>query len=253
MTETSRARFPWGLTAVCLPVLALLVWLGVWQVQRLQWKQGLIAEAEAAAQRAPVSLYDLVDSGDPPEFRRVTIDCPGLATAPYVELQSIEDGQAGVRLISACPILRHTGMAIAPVYMVDRGFVADTVSSRPPEARSSDEVRITAVLRTPPPPGAMAPPPEGRHFYARDTAAMARALNVTAEVAPQTLYALTSSNPEWGALKPSAPPPAFSNNHLGYALTWFGLALALVGFYIALLRRKPRGPTPPGDTEKSSS
>ena len=37
---------------------------------------------------------------------------------------------------------------------------------------------------------------------------------------------------------PSAPPAAFSNNHLGYALTWFGLALALVGFYIVLLRRK---------------
>lgn len=247
----ARGRFPWGLTIACLPVLVLLCSLGVWQVQRLQWKQGLIDEAEAAAGKAPVSLYDLVDSGDAPEFRRVTIDCPGLATAPYVELQSIEDGQVGVRLVSACPILKQTGMAIAPVYLVDRGFVADTISSRPPEARSSTDVRITAVLRTAPPPGAMAPPPEGRRFYARDTAAMARALNVTAEVAPQTLFALTSSNPEWGALKPSAPPPAFSNNHLGYALTWFGLALALIGFYIALLRGKLRPPTPSGDTEKS--
>ncbi|HAJ02034.1 MAG TPA: Surfeit locus 1 family protein, partial [Brevundimonas sp.] len=44
--------------------------------------------------------------------------------------------------------------------------------------------------------------------------------------------------PGWEALQPSAPPAAFSNNHLGYALTWFGLALALAGFYIALLRRK---------------
>jgi len=54
-----------------------------------------------------------------------------------------------------------------------------------------------------------------------------------------TVFAITSSNPEWSALQPSAPPAAFSNNHLGYALTWFGLALAVVGFYIALLRRKP--------------
>jgi surfeit locus 1 family protein len=66
---------------------------------------------------------------------------------------------------------------------------------------------------------------------------MSRMLDVR-RPAPFTLYALTSSNPDWTALKPSAPPPAFSNNHLGYALTWFGLALALVGFYIVLLRRK---------------
>ena len=37
---------------------------------------------------------------------------------------------------------------------------------------------------------------------------------------------------------PSAPPAAFTNNHLGYALTWFGLAVALIAFYGALLRRR---------------
>ncbi|HWW12974.1 MAG TPA: SURF1 family protein [Brevundimonas sp.] len=248
-----RVRFPWGLTIASGLSLVLLCALGTWQVQRLHWKETLIAEAEAAAAKAPVSLYDLVDSGEAPEFRRVTISCPGLATAPYVELQTIQDGQVGVRLISACPILKQTGMAIAPVYLVDRGFVADTVSSRPPEMRSADEVRIIGELRTAPPPGGMAPPPDGRRFYARDMAGMARALNVTAETAPQTLYALSSTNPEWRALEPSAPPAAFSNNHLGYALTWFGLALALAGTYVALLRRKLRPSTPPGDTEKSSS
>lgn len=233
-----RGRFPWLLTVSTLAALVLLVGLGVWQVQRLQWKERLIAEAEAAAGLPPVSLYDLVDSGEPQEFRRVTIACPGLATAPYVELQSIDDGQAGVRLISACPIETATGMAIAPVYLVDRGFVADVISARPPVARSADPVQVTAVVRNTPPPGPMAVAASGARFYARDTPAMARALGVTAEVAPQTLFALTSSNPDWRALQPSAPPAAFSNNHLGYAITWFGLALALMGFYIALLRRK---------------
>jgi surfeit locus 1 family protein len=64
---------------------------------------------------------------------------------------------------------------------------------------------------------------------------------VDGPVAPWTLFALSSSNPEWLALKPSAPPAAFSNNHLGYAITWFGLALALIGVYVALLRRRLRG------------
>jgi surfeit locus 1 family protein len=70
---------------------------------------------------------------------------------------------------------------------------------------------------------------------------MARALNVTGPVRPEAVFAVTAVNPEFPALRPSAPPAAFSNNHLGYALTWYGLALALVGFYVAVLirRRKP--------------
>ncbi len=243
MAET-RPRFPIVLTGVVLLALAVLLTLGVWQVQRLGWKEALIARAEAAAARPPVSLYSLVDSGEDPEFRQVTIDCPGLASAPFVELQTIQDGQPGVRLISACPILKETGMKIVSVYLVDRGFVADGISARPPETRSSQSVAVTAVLRTPTPPGSMTPEPDGRRFYGRDNVAMARALNVTADVAPQTLYALTSSNPDWAALKPSAPPPAFSNNHLGYALTWFGLAITLMAFYGAMLFRRFRKATP---------
>ena len=231
MTE-ARARFPWGLTVVCAAVFAVLVSLGVWQVQRLQWKQGLIAQSEAAASLQPESP-DYVFADDHPEFRKVALICPGLATAPFVELQTIHDGQAGVRLISAC---RHPGYG--RTLLVDRGFVADTISARPPASEDLTPVQVEAQVRSTPPPGPMALPQEGRHFYARDNAAMARALGVTEPVAPETLFALTSSNPEWLALQPMAPPPAFSNNHLGYAITWFGLALALVGFYIALLRRR---------------
>ncbi|MNI10761.1 SURF1 family protein [compost metagenome] len=69
-------------------------------------------------------------------------------------------------------------------------------------------------------------------------AAMARTLNVEGPVAPFTVYATTSTNPGWPALRPVAPPAAFSNNHLGYALTWFGLAAVLIVFYVVLLRRR---------------
>jgi surfeit locus 1 family protein len=227
-------RFPWILTIASALVFAVLVTLGVWQVQRLQWKQGLIAAAEVAATR-PAAPLDEVLREEATEFRRVVVDCPGLATAPYIELQSIHEGQAGVRLISACPV------APGRAYLVDRGFVAETISSRPPVRADDAPLRIEAVVRTTPEPGPMALPPEGRRFFARDGEAMARALGMTGPVSPLTLFAVTSSNPEWQALTPSAPPAAFSNNHLGYAITWFGLALALIGVYVALLRRKLRG------------
>ncbi len=231
MADAGR-RFPWTLTAAAAVLFAVLVGLGVWQVQRMQWKARLIADAAAAAALPPAPAAEALAS-ERPEFRKVVLVCPGLASAPWVELQSIHDGQAGVRLISACrdPALGETAL-------VDRGFVADGISARPPAAASDRPVRITAEVRATPAPGPMAAAAEERRFYARDNAAMAAALGVEGPVSPWTFFALDSSNPDWAALQPSAPPAAFSNNHLGYAITWFGLALALVGFYIALLRRR---------------
>ncbi|WP_420479561.1 SURF1 family protein [Brevundimonas sp. FT23028] len=238
-----RARFPWGLTVATGLALVLLCGLGTWQVQRLHWKEALIAEAGAAAAQPPRPVAEVL-AGPAPEFRAVTLTCPGLASAPFVELQTVQDGQVGVRLVSAC-----RPDPAGPTFLVDRGFVADTVSARPPVAVSDTPVDLTAEVRHTPPPGPMAAPPSGPHFYARDTPAMARVLTVSGPVAAETLYATTSSNPDWSALQPSAPPAAFSNNHLGYALTWFGLALALLGTYVALLRRRMSAPTP----EKSST
>lgn len=237
-SETSRRSwFPWALTIFSAPLLALLIGLGVWQVQRLQWKEALMDRADAAAAMAPVPVSSLPPGPDR-EFRQVIIDCPGLATAPFVELQSILDGEAGVRLISTCPEPAAPGRPETGVLLVDRGFVAGTISARPPVTRDGPSIRLVAVIRTASSPGLMALPPEGNHFFARDNAAMARVLGVTSLVGSETLYAVTSTNPDWPALHPSVPPVAFANNHLGYALTWFGLALALIGFYIALVRRK---------------
>lgn len=233
-TETAR-RFPWGLTIVCALAFALLCGLGGWQVQRMLWKNGLIAEAEAAASRPPVPVMEVYNPRH--EFRSVIIDCPGLATAPFVEMRTIENGEVGVRLISACALPSKPF-----VTLVDRGFVSETISARPPVTPSTAPVRMIGQLRMPPEPSSFAPPPEHNVFYARDHRAMARALGVHEWLASPMIYATTSSNPEWLALKPSAPPAAFSNNHLGYALTWFGLALALAGFYIVLLRRTLKQP-----------
>jgi surfeit locus 1 family protein len=224
-------RFPWILTIAVVPALVLLITLGVWQVQRLGWKERLIAAADAATAQPPASLQTVLALHNP-EFRKVIVTCPGLETAPFVELQTIQDGAVGVRLVSAC-----APRDFPAIFLIDRGFVADSISARPPVSPSTLPTTLLAEVREVPAPNGMAPPPSNGRFFARDSAAMARALNV-ADVDPNTLYALTSSNPAWAALKPSAPPAAFSNNHAGYALTWFGLAIALVGFYAALVWRR---------------
>ncbi len=230
---TERPGFPWALTVLTALGLAVLVALGTWQVNRLAWKQDLIARAEAAAIQPPVQAAILADAGESAEFRRVILTCPGLASAPFVELRTIEQGQAGVRLVSAC---RDSGRT----WLVDRGFVADEVVGRPAVSQVATPVRIEGVLRRPSASGAFTPKPEGRTFYGRDPVAMAAVLGAPGPVAPLTVYLTASSSPDGPMVRPSAPPPAFSNNHLGYAATWYGLALVLAGMWIAFVLRRRR-------------
>ena len=236
MTE-SRTRFPVLLTLFIAACVVALCALGTWQMQRLSWKEGLIAQAEAAGGLPPAPLTEVLTAPDP-EFRKALIVCRGLPTAAYVELQSIHDGAAGSRLISAC-----TPEGMDRVFLVDRGFVADGVPVRPRVMASTLPLAMVVELRRTPPPGPMTPAPSDGRFYGRDGAAMAQALGASAP-SEFTLFALTSPNPEVADLIASAPPAAFSNNHLGYALTWYGLALALIGFYVAVLVRRYRKTIP---------
>lgn len=231
-------RFPWILTVLTALALCLLIGLGVWQVERLQWKVGLMDAADAAAAKPPAPLVEVLGQGDL-EFRKALMVCRGLATAPFVELQTIHDGKPGVRLISAC---RPEGQDFS--LLIDRGFIPEAVSARPRVIDSTLPLVLVGEFRTFSRPNGMTPAPSNGRFYGRDTEAMAKALNVPGPVRPEAVYALTQTNPEIGALKPSAPPAAFTNNHFGYALTWFGLAIVLAGFYVALLRRRLKKDTP---------
>lgn len=239
MTTDRRRGFPIGLTAATAIAFLLLAGLGTWQVQRLKWKEGLLARI-AALQAAPARplgpVLDGVAQGGDADFARVRVVCPGLATAPFLELYSVRDGQAGSRLISACRVdgLKHRSI------LVDRGFVADTISARPPvDAAAAAPVALTGVLRAPEPGNAFSPPNRPRRWFTRDVAAMAAALNAS-DPAPLFLMAETSSNPQWKALVPAPLPADIPNRHLEYALTWYGLAAALLGVYAAMLfkRRK---------------
>ncbi|WP_396594291.1 SURF1 family protein [Brevundimonas sp. R86498] len=239
MTDTTatKARFPVLVTVFLAVCVVILIALGTWQLQRMQWKATLIARADEASALAPVPLTEVLTAHEP-EFRKALVVCRGLATAPFVELQSIHDGEPGSRLISAC-----VPEGTSQTYLIDRGFVPQTVTDRPRVLPSTLPLALVVELRRSPPPGPMTPAPAGRRFYGRDNAALSATLGADSP-SEFTLFALTSPNPELPALVASAPPAAFSNNHLGYALTWFGLALALVAFYVAGLIRRFRKPAP---------
>ncbi len=236
--ERPVVRFSVGLTIATIIAMAILIGLGVWQLQRLKWKEALLADVARAQAAQPVPIEPVLDSlanGHDVDFTRVRVTCRGLGWAPSLNLYSISDGKTGSRLISACPVLT----ALYRTVLVDRGFVADTVSGRPAvDPNAPDPVEIVGVLRTPENGNFMTPKARPGQWFLHDASGMGRALKAPV-VAPVFLMAETSSNPDWKGLVPAPLPVEIANNHFEYALTWFGLAASLACVYVAdLIRRR---------------
>jgi surfeit locus 1 family protein len=233
--------FPVGLTIAAVIAFTILVGLGAWQLQRLKWKEALlanIAAAEAAPAKPIEPVLDALAHGKNEDFTRVRVTCRGLARAPALELYSLRDAEIGSRLISSCPV----ASALYRSVLVDRGFVPDTVTARPqPDPTATDPVEVVGVLRAAERGNFMTPRNTPARWYLHDAKAMARALNAAKPVAPLFLMAETTTNPDFKALIPAPFPIDIPNRHLGYALTWFGLAGALAGVYGAAVFKRMRG------------
>jgi surfeit locus 1 family protein len=206
----------------------------VWQLQRLKWKQGILAHVAALQTARPVPLAPLLDQvarGRDADFTRVTVTCPGLARAPFLELYGLRGPQAGWRLVSACPLETADYRSI----LVDRGFVPDTVAGRPVvDPADTTPLTVVGVLRRPDRPGPFSPRNRPGRWFTRDIAQMAATLRAPSP-APVFLMAETPTSPGFRALDPSPLPPNIPNRHFGYALTWFGLAAGLLAVYAARL------------------
>ncbi|HEV2533684.1 SURF1 family protein [Phenylobacterium sp.] len=241
MTEAPpRGRFPVGLTLATAIAMAILIGLGVWQLQRLKWKEAILAHVAALQTSQAVAVdpvLDAVGEGRDADFTRVSAACAGLAHAPFLELYTIgPNGQAGARLISACPV----NGARYRTLLVDRGFVPDDVAERPKVAPvDSSPTQVTGILRKPDRPSLFAVKNRPGRWFVRDIPAMAAALRAPAP-APLFLFAETATSPEFKALTPAPLPAEIPNRHFEYALTWFGLAAALACVYAAALFRRVR-------------
>ena len=207
-------------------MVALTVYLGVWQVQRLTWKTALLDQIDQAEQSPPQPLTET-----PSPFARVTVTGTLRAeSARYgVEVRATKSGAAlGSQLLRVLD--RPEG---APV-LVDLGWVPEGLT--PP----AGTVTVQGYVRPPEYPvrfGA-ADDPAGRRFYALDPAAIGRALGQP-ELPPFTIVALGPAQP--GVFpEPATALPRPVNNHLSYAVTWFGMALAGVVIFALYARKAAR-------------
>jgi surfeit locus 1 family protein len=234
----ARPGFPVVLSLLTLAALALLIGLGAWQVKRLHWKERLLAEIAAARAAPPEPLAVVLGQaadGVTIDYRRVQVDCPDIETSPFVRLYALREAVVGYRVVTAC---RLTGAAYGSI-LVDRGFVAqdDVGRLRTGDGRVLDRP-VVGILRRGDPRNFVTPdnqPGQGL-WYWRDIPAMAAALG--AQRPAPTFLMLQSPAPQGFGPIPAPLPADIPNNHLQYAVTWFGLAAALAGVYLAMLWRR---------------
>ncbi|HEX2526114.1 MAG TPA: SURF1 family protein, partial [Geminicoccus sp.] len=214
-------------TLVTLPVLAVLVSLGTWQVERLHWKTDLLQTMSERMEAAPVDLRD-VDALDPAAAAWTRVRAEGRFVTPAGEVQryGVENigGTLGSRQLGVFETTEGTSL------LVDRGFAAENTAP-PPEP--SGKVQLDAVLRDRSGEQQSWFVPDNDEIAGRwywlDLAALEQVYG--RPLAPLALQLLPGSP---GATPQAAPPRIdLPNNHLGYAVTWYGLALGLVAVYLA--------------------
>lgn len=215
-----------ALTLAVLAVLAaagvaLLLSLGVWQVQRLAWKTDLIERVEARLD-APVVPAPGPDewpatTREAAEYRKVEVRGRFLNDKAVLTQAVTEEG-AGFWVLT--PLLAGDA-----TYLINRGFVP--AATRTDYSRPEGEQTVTGLLRITEPKGGFlrSNDPAGGRWYSRDVAAIAEAQGL-ANVAPFFIDVARSGD---GAPIGGLTVVQFRNSHLTYALTWFALALGLAG------------------------
>lgn len=224
------------LTVSATVAFAILVSLGVWQLQRRDWKHELIDRIEARADASPVPLERVLARWQHDrdiEYMRVELTGQ-LHPEREFHIYTIRDGAAGWRVVS--PFETESGKWV----MLDRGFVPEALKA--PESRSEQpdlqdrEIAVTGLARAPGEPNLFTPQSEPRRnrWYWRDLEGIVSQLpdNARARTVPFFVEAETGALPgEWP--RGGVTQLQLMDRHLSYALTWFGLALTLIGVYTA--------------------
>ena len=213
-----------GLTTAAM--LALAVGLGVWQVQRLSWKTALLAEIDRGEAAGAISL-----PANPQPFTKVRVE--GLLRQDLAAFYGIEVRTTQTGLVLGAFLLNPLERPGADPIIVDRGWVPNDV----PRDATPVPATVEGYIRPPEQPvrfGAT-DDPAARRFYALDPVAIGAALGLS-QVAPYTLVALGDA-PRGVYPEPAQVLPRPANNHFIYALTWFGLAAALLAVFGVYARK----------------
>ena len=211
-----------------LAMLLLLLGLGTWQVYRLHWKEAILARIARAEAAPPIPLPAI-----PAPYTKVAVTGHLRADLSAQYGVDVRDTRAGPEIgFYLVQPLEHSG---APPLLVERGWVPQ--EHHAPIDQPAGETTITGYVHEPETPGVFSAKddPAARTFYTLNPATIGAALGLK-QVAPFVLVALGPAPPGvWPDPAEHLPRPP--NNHLSYAITWYGLAVALVVIFLVWARR----------------
>lgn len=206
---------------------AILISLGIWQVQRMTWKAAILARIEATIGADPVALPGVAD---PVADAYLPVTLTGELTGPQARvLVAVADRGAGYRIIAR---LESGGRAV----LIDLGFVA---VDAPETLREVTDLTVTGNLHWPNEVDGWTPVPDLTQglWFARDIPAIAAALNTE----PVLIVARTLSV-DLGTEPLPINTATIPNDHRNYAITWFLLALVWAAMSGYLIYRSAKGP-----------
>lgn len=202
--------------------LAVLVSLGIWQVRRLAWKEGVLAEIETRIAADPVPLPA---HPDPEADRYLPVIVTGEMGTPEVHvLVSVKRVGAGYRIIA--PFVTEDGRRV----MVDRGFVPTPAKN---DTRALGPMTVTGNLHWPDEIDSYTPDNDvaGNIWFSRDVPTLAAHLDTE----PVLIIARSQTDDHVTPLP--VDTSGIPNDHLQYAVTWFGLALVWLVMTVYFLWR----------------
>jgi len=211
--------------------------LGFWQLERLKWKEELLASIATAQQAEPVDLNEhYALNFTVPDYQRVKVTGRFDHEHEFYFASRVHDGQVGFHIVT--PLTTPMGQT----YLINRGWVP--FDRQAPETRKegqvAGEVTITGIARLPKPPSRWQPVndmPRNR-WYGYDLSLMYVAANIQTQ--PLQFYIEADAAPTPGGLPVGGVTRLeIPNNHLQYAITWFSLA-GLLGLMFAVSRLRRR-------------
>lgn len=234
------ARSLWLPAFATLAAFTVLTTLGAWQLQRKAWKEELIGKIEARAYGEPDPLPPPSEwahwSAKRDEYRRVRVTGAFLHEDETTVhgLMSAQRGQPVQGFYVLTPLRLRDGSSV----IVNRGFVPTELRGavRRAEGQLRGEVTMTGLMRAPEQHRLFVPAndPARNEWFTRDVGEIARSKGLD-RIAPFLIDADATPNPG-GWPKGGQTRLVIPNDHLQYALTWFGLALTLLGVFASTLR-----------------
>jgi len=221
---------------------AFLCGLGIWQMERLHWKEGLIHEVasrttQPAIAAPPESAWPNLTQNDL-EYSHWLVSGHfdnSKEVRVFANLPDAKGPARGVGYWIVTPLIREDGSTI----LINRGFVPEI--NKDPVSRSAGQIEgpvtIAGLARWTEDRNPFTPAdnPATGDWFTRDIQGIAAAEHLN-RVAPFLIDAEASA--PGGLPQGGETLLSFPNNHFQYALTWFGLAIGLLGVYATMAWRR---------------